>query len=177
MPDALKDREDAADGREPLQRFLAHAYSRSTQFLLSRHLLRTRIQRALAARPALAMIQRAVNRDAFRLQVLLRLTPLNPATVSYLLGAAGVRFPGFLIACLAIAPHLFIEVYFGHAGRYVVQMVGNHRRTAHLHDLVLLGSFAACIVLMVMASRMARRAVLQVVAEPDGEGTRRSAAS
>ena len=35
--------------------------------------------------------------DEFHLQFLLRLTPLNPATLSYLLGAAGVRFWGFLI--------------------------------------------------------------------------------
>ena len=70
------------------------------QFALAHQLLRARIQRTLAARPSLAAIQRAVSRDEFRLQVLLRLTPLNPATISYLLGAAGVRFSGFLIAWL-----------------------------------------------------------------------------
>ena len=67
------------------------------QFALSHKLLRARIQRALAVRPSLADIQRAVRRDEFRLQVLLLLTPLNPATISYLLGMADVRFAGFLI--------------------------------------------------------------------------------
>ena len=55
------------------------------QFALARRLLRERIQRMLAARPSLAAIQRAVSCDEFRLQLLLRLPPLNPATVSYLL--------------------------------------------------------------------------------------------
>jgi len=59
------------------------------QFALSHKLMRARIQRTIAAKPSLAAIQRAVSRDEFRLQVLLRLTPLNPATISYLLGAAG----------------------------------------------------------------------------------------
>ena len=64
------------------------------QFALSHKLLRARIQRMLAARPSLAAIQRAVSHDEFRLQVLLSLTPLNPATISYLLGAAGAGSPG-----------------------------------------------------------------------------------
>jgi hypothetical protein len=55
------------------------------QFAISRQLLRARIEQTLATRPSLAAIQRAVIRDEFRLQVLLRLAPLNPATINYLL--------------------------------------------------------------------------------------------
>ncbi len=135
------------------------------QFALSRQLLRTPIQRALTARPSLAAIQRAVSRDQFRLQVLLRLAPLNPATMSYLLGAAGVRFSGFLIACLALTPNLAIEVYFGHAAKHVARMAGVDARTARLHDLAIIGGLAVCVIVMVLISRMARRAVMQAVAE------------
>jgi uncharacterized membrane protein YdjX (TVP38/TMEM64 family) len=137
------------------------------QFALARQLLRTPIQRALAARPSLAAIQRAVGRDQFHLQVLLRLTPLNPATISYLLGAAGVRFSGFLIACLALTPNLAIEVYFGHAGRRVARLAGGDARTAHLHDLAVVGGLATCVIVMVFISRMARKAVMQAVAETE----------
>ncbi|MEJ2170137.1 MAG: hypothetical protein P8X90_31950 [Desulfobacterales bacterium] len=79
----------------------------------------------LAARPALTAIQRAVGRDEFRLQLLLRLTPLNPAIISYRLGSAGVRFSSFLIACLALTPSLIIEVYFGHVGKHTVMLAGS----------------------------------------------------
>jgi uncharacterized membrane protein YdjX (TVP38/TMEM64 family) len=137
------------------------------QFLLSQHLLRTQIQRALAGRPALAAIQRGVSRDTYRLQVLLRLTPLNPATVSYMLGAAGVRFSGFLLACLALIPNLFIEVYFGRVGKHVARMAGRDARTVYLHDLVVIGSLAVCVIVVVLVSRMARKAVLEAVAEAE----------
>jgi uncharacterized membrane protein YdjX (TVP38/TMEM64 family) len=139
------------------------------QFTLAHQLLRARIQRTLAARPSLAAIQRAVSRDEFRLQVLLRLTPLNPATISYLLGAAGVRFSGFLIACLALTPNLVIEVYFGHVGKHVARLAGSDGRNTHLHDLAIIGGLAVCIAVMVLVSRMARKAVTQAVAETDTE--------
>jgi uncharacterized membrane protein YdjX (TVP38/TMEM64 family) len=135
------------------------------QFALAHKLFRARIQRALAARPSLALIQRAVRRDEFRLQVLLRLTPLNPATISYLLGAAGVRFSGFLIASLAVAPALVVEVYFGRVGRHTAQLAGTDLRTAHLHDLAIIGGLAVCVAAMFFLSRMARKVVMRTVAE------------
>ena len=139
------------------------------QFALARQLLRALIERTLAARPSLAAIRRAVSRDEFRLQVLLRLTPLNPATISYLLGAAGVRFSGFLIACLALTPNLVIEVYFGQVGRHAARLAGSDARTVHLHDLAIIGGLAVCVVVMVLVSRMARKAVTQAVARSDSE--------
>jgi len=142
------------------------------QFALSHKLLRSRIQRMLACRPLLAAIQRAVSRDEFRLQVLLRLTPLNPATINYLLGAAGVRFSGFLVACLALTPYLMIEVYFGHIGEHAAMLAGSEARTAHLHDLALIGGFVVCVAVMVLVSRIARKAVMRAIAETEKTGGR-----
>jgi len=139
------------------------------QFALSRRLLRARIERTLLAKPSLAAIQRAVIHDELRLQVLLRLTPLNPATISYLLGAAGVRFAGFLIACLALAPNLIIEVYFGHAGKHMARMAGGGTKAGHLHDFAIIGGVVVGVIVMVLVSRMARKAVMQAVAEPSSE--------
>ncbi len=139
------------------------------QFALSRRLLRTRIERTLLAKPSLAAIQRAVSHDELRLQLLLRLTPLNPATISYLLGAAGVRFTGFLIACVALAPNLIIEVYFGHAGKHMARMAVGGARAGQLHDLAIIGGVVVGVTVMVLVSRMARKAVMQAVAEPDTE--------
>jgi uncharacterized membrane protein YdjX (TVP38/TMEM64 family) len=137
------------------------------QFALSQKLLRAWIQRSLAAKPSLAAIQRAVSRDEFRLQLLLRLTPLNPATISYLLGAAGVQFSRFLIACLALTPNLLIEVYFGHVGKHAARLAGSQTRTAHLHDLAMVGGLIVCVGVMIVVSRTARKAVMQAVAETE----------
>lgn len=135
------------------------------QFQLSRRLLRARIQQALASKPTLAAIQQAVRRDAFRLQVLLRLAPLNPATVSYLLGAAGVRFSKFLLACLALTPYLLMEVSFGHAGERVARMAGPAAGGSYLHALAAFGGFGACLVVLIFLARMAYRAVLEAAAD------------
>jgi uncharacterized membrane protein YdjX (TVP38/TMEM64 family) len=135
----------------------------SLQFALSHHLLKQRIGKVLAARPSLAAIQRAVMRDEFRLQVLLRLTPLNPATISYVLGATGVRFAGFITACLALTPHLAVGVYFGRATKHATLLASETARSARLHDLVLGVGLLTCIVVMVVISRMARKALTEAV--------------
>jgi uncharacterized membrane protein YdjX (TVP38/TMEM64 family) len=135
------------------------------QFLLSRWILRDRIQKTLGAKPSLAAVQQAVMRSEVRLQVLLRLTPLNPATLSFLLGATGVRFSGFLLACLALVPNQVIEVYFGYAGKHVAKIAGRGAPTVYLHDIAVIGGLIMCIIVVVVASRMARRAVAEAVAE------------
>jgi hypothetical protein len=77
------------------------------------------------------------------------------------------RFSGFLIALLALTPNLVIEVYFGHVGKHAARLAGSNVRTAHLHDLVIIGGLVVCIVVMVFVSRMARKAVMQAVAETE----------
>jgi uncharacterized membrane protein YdjX (TVP38/TMEM64 family) len=151
------------------------------QYALARRLLRARIERALAARPPLAALQRAVLHDELRLQALLRLAPLNPATISYALGAAGVRFPGFVLTSLAVAPHLFVEVYFGHVGVHVARSLGSGASTRRLQDLAILAGLAAGVAAVMLLSRMAREALTRAVAAagPDEPGdetaSRRSA--
>ena len=137
------------------------------QYALARRLLRSRIERAIAAKPSLAAIQRTVRRSEFRLQALLRLTPLNPAMISYMLGATGVRFVGFLFACLAITPHLAIEVYFGYAGKHVARMAGQGAHAAHVHDAAVIAGLALTIIVMVFISRAARKAVMKAVSETE----------
>ena len=87
--------------------------------------------------------------------------------MNYLLGTAGVRFSGFLIACLALTPNLMIEVYFGRIGKHAAMLAGSEARTAHLHDLALIGGFAVCVAVMVLVSRIARKAVMRAIAETE----------
>jgi uncharacterized membrane protein YdjX (TVP38/TMEM64 family) len=142
---------------------LAALLAAALQYALARWLLRARVERALSTRPSLVAIERAASRQELRLQVLLRLTPLNPATTSYLLGAAGVRFAGFMLACLAIVPHLLIEVYFGYAGRHVAHLAGEGRQAVYLHDAMIIGGLAVVLVVLVLVSRIAHKAVLDAV--------------
>ena len=129
------------------------------QFALARQLLKPFIDRLLAKRPALAATQAAVLKQELRLQLLIRLTPLNRAVTNYVLGAAGVRFTGFMAACVALLPSLFLEVYFGYAGKHLAKVAGASSHSTELHDVVLVAGLLVAIAVMVMVSRLARKAV------------------
>ena len=135
------------------------------QYALARRLLHDPIQRALESRPLLRSIQAAVIRDEMHLQLLLRLTPLNPALISYLLGAAGVRFAGFMLAMLVLTLHFIVEVYIGYAGK---QLVTGEFASSHggwQDNLMVYGAAALGVVAIVLVSKAAHRAVLRAIAE------------
>lgn len=135
----------------------------AVQFWIAHRFLRSRIQHMIGARPRLVAIQRGVMQDELRLQFLLRLTPLNPATASYLLGAAGVRFAGFMTACLAITPHLALEVYFGDVGRHLAKVAAGTAPPSRVHTGVTLVGLVIAIAVMVVLARTARRALTQAM--------------
>jgi uncharacterized membrane protein YdjX (TVP38/TMEM64 family) len=137
------------------------------QFLLARRLFQAGIQREISQRPALAAIQRAVIQDEFRLQVLVRLTPVNPAILNYLLGATHVSLSGFLFACLAHMPAIMVEVYFGHASTNMVKSAEGNIKHALLEYALLFGGLAACLAVLVIVSRMARKALVEAIAESE----------
>ncbi|MES2626750.1 MAG: VTT domain-containing protein [Pseudomonadota bacterium] len=128
------------------------------QYVLSRRILKPVINKFLLSKPRLSAIQSAVLRQELRLQFLIRLTPLNRALISYVLGAAGVSLPRFMLAYAAILPNLCVEVYFGFAGKHLSQ-VGQPQHVGFLHDVMLALRFVVAISVMVAVSRMAKRAV------------------
>lgn len=135
------------------------------QYGLARRLLHEPIQRALETRPLFRSIQSAVIRDELRLQLLLRLTPLNPALISYLLGAAGVRFAGFMLASLVLISHFAIEVYLGHAGKQLVTKGFGGAHGGWQHGLLIYGGIAVGLIAVILVSKAAHRAVLRSIAE------------
>ncbi|MBK7012400.1 MAG: VTT domain-containing protein [Xanthomonadales bacterium] len=135
------------------------------QYGLARRLLHARIQHALLSRPLLRSIQSAVIRDELRLQVLLRLTPLNPALISYLLGAAGVRFAGFMLASLVLLSRYAIEAYIGHAGKQWLSRGFAGTREDWQHGLPIYAATAVGVLAIILVSKAAHRAVLRAIAE------------
>jgi len=140
------------------------ALAAALQYWLARSLLRRRFVRAVAAKRELVAIRDAVLREELKIQMLLRATPLNPATLNYVLGATGVRFPAYLLGCVAMTPHLLLEVYVGFAGRHFIRAAGAARQT-ELHDVVLIVGLAAALAAVWYLSRTARRALLQAARE------------
>ena len=102
-----------------------------------------------------------------RLQALLRLTPLNAASLSYVFAAAGVRFPGFLLASLGIIPHLLMEVYLGNAGQHLTRMTGGTRSVSLAHEAVTFGGLLIAAIVVFVVSRIARKAIGKAMNEQE----------
>lgn len=138
------------------------------QYMLARRLLRPFIARVLASRPSLRDIQTAVTHKELKIQALLRLTPISPAVTNYLLGAVGVHFSGFMLACLAQVPKILVAVYIGYAGKYAAHVAGREPVGILPHDLIVFGGLALTALVMVLVARTARKAILQAVAASGG---------
>ncbi|MGB0134415.1 TVP38/TMEM64 family protein [Dokdonella sp.] len=147
----------------------ANLLAAALQYGLARKILRAPIQRWLQSRPLLRSIQKAVTGNELRLQCLLRLTPLSPAPISYLLGAAGVRFPGFILSSLVLITHVAVEVYLGHASKQLVAHGFNGTQQGWQHGLLVYGGTALGILAVVLVSKVAHKAVLNAIAESDTE--------
>ncbi len=138
------------------------------QYVVARRFLGTFVAGLLERRPSLRALQTAVRHDELRMQALLRLTPLNPTLVTYVLAVAGVRFPGFVLACAALIPAWFLQVYFGYVGKHVTTLAGaGSSRHAAVEDGMVVVGLAALVAVVLLVSRAAQRAISKAAAAAD----------
>ena len=83
-----------------------------------------------------------------------------------MLGAAGVRFAGFLVAALASFPQLLLEVYFGFAGKHFARMVNRSGTTDYLKDSVVLIGLLLTVAVIVLIARIAGKALKDAIPDP-----------
>lgn len=133
--------------------------ARAVQYALARRILQQRVQGYVATRPRLTRIDRAVRQDQLRLQLLLRLTPMSPTLLSYLFGAIGVRFGGFMLALVATLPGLLVSVYLGVEGTHVVEMTARPDGEFVFQDMLKIGGLLVSGAALVVITRTALRAV------------------
>ncbi len=132
-------------------------------------LLRPRIEKLLETRPKLQAIRRAANSEGLRLQLLLRLAPLNQVSINYVLGASGVRFSTFMIATLGQIPNLFAVVYFGYLGSHMTKVAAHVGHHSTLQTALTVVGFVVCTVLMIYIAKVASKAIAEAGAEPAAE--------
>ncbi|MBJ7394672.1 MAG: VTT domain-containing protein [Akkermansiaceae bacterium] len=128
-------------------------------FTLSRYFFAARGRRWLDKNPRLGAIERAASREGLLFLILLRLTPIHPVTVSYVLGVTNTRFGVFLAACVGLFPALFVEVYFGYMAHHAAQFAGGVSKHSSSHLVVDICGLVACIVFLVWVTRIAHRAL------------------
>jgi uncharacterized membrane protein YdjX (TVP38/TMEM64 family) len=136
-------------------------------YLGARSLLKTRIESMLEHHPKLRAIQLAVHRQGLRLQLLLRMAPINATSVNYVLGATGIRFPIYLIATVGLIPSIIVNVYFGYAASHVTKVAGKASENSTLHTVATVVGLIVCIAVMIAITKVATKAIAEAEAKTD----------
>ena len=155
--------------------FIGGVIGAMINFYLARTLFRKQVRNFLTKHPRFSIVEQAAEQEGLRLLLLLRLVPLNPATVSYLLGTTGIRFSIFLLACVGLIPGFFVEVYFGYLLNHVstAKTVSGSFDMAHL--AVTFTGFMLCMGMLVYLIVIARRALAELPTKEKGPSTAQSA--
>jgi uncharacterized membrane protein YdjX (TVP38/TMEM64 family) len=131
-------------------------------FLLGRTVLRGPTQRLLRRHPRFAAVDTALSQKAFRVVVLLRLSPLFPFNLlNYGLGVTRVPLVPYLLgSAVGMLPGTLLYVYLGSLLTNASQLLAGGRPDAGWAGRVLfLVGLLATVVVVVLVSRAARRAL------------------
>jgi uncharacterized membrane protein YdjX (TVP38/TMEM64 family) len=131
-------------------------------FLLGRTILRKPIERRVASHPKFEAIDRAIGDDAFRIVLLLRLSPVMPFNIlNYALGLTRVRLRDYVVASfIGMLPGTFLYVYLGSLVTNAAELAGGHHPNAGPWGQVLFwGGLAATVVVTILITRAARKRI------------------
>lgn len=134
-------------------------------FLLARTFLRDKVSTWAAENPRFASLDRAIEREGFKVVLLSRLSPVFPFTLlNYLLGLTSVRVSSYVIANLiGMLPGTFLYVYLGATAQQA--LTGSSNLIFTLIGLI------ATIAVVVVVTRAARKAMTQIEAESGASAT------
>ncbi|ASJ73549.1 VTT domain-containing protein [Granulosicoccus antarcticus] len=121
------------------------------------------IERFIIKRPKMRAIQHVVLNEGLRLQLLIRLTPVNHASITYMLGAAGIRLVPLLLALPAMLPSIVLEVWIGHIGNKVVHMGGSETGSYSMSEVISYVGLGIGAVAVIFAAREAHRAISRAI--------------
>ena len=139
------------------------------EYWIARRWLRGPVRDALARRPALTEMVEAARRRGARVTFWIRLVPLNPAVVSYALGAVEVAPRAVAIGTLGMFPHMFATVYLGVAAAHVTQMAGAGHASWTSNGVLLLAGLAVCGLLVFRLSAVAWRQIRRAEEDDDAK--------
>lgn len=145
--------------------------ARVVQFGLARRALRSRVRGYVDARPRLARVADAVLRDQFRLQLMIRLTPVSFTLGSYLFASIGVRFGTYMMALVGTLPLHVVMVYLGVETAHVAEMGARPGGDFAAQDMLkIVGLVVSGLVLTVITKVAVRevRAAVGGAGEPGG---------
>lgn len=136
-------------------------------FLMARTVGRRWVEGHLASRARFQAIDRAVGRQGFKIVLLIRLSPAFPFNVTnYVLGLTGVSFRSYLLASwLGMLPGTVLYVYLGTAAKNLTQVLAGEVEAGGLRTGVFVFGLGVALVVTILVTQIARRALDEVVEE------------
>ena len=136
-------------------------------FLVSRYLLRGWIERKLADSPRLRAIDRAVDREGFKIVVLARLSPLLPfGILNYAFGASKISFGRYALASwIGMLPGTLMYCYLGSAARRITDLAAGTATAGPGKQALFFVGLVAMVAVTILVTRIATRALREAVGD------------
>lgn len=129
-------------------------------FVLGRSLFKRKLKSWLAQQPKFAKLNALVSRQvSFKLMLLLRLTPLPFAMLSYAFAAASVPFWPYIAATSGIFIYNGTLVYLGYAAKHLAGLAAGQAVSAEIPLPLLAIGLLFTIAVMVYVAKVAARAL------------------
>lgn len=139
-------------------------------FLLARSFLRQKVVQWAVANPKFRSLDQAIGKQGFKMVLLTRLSPIFPfVLLNYFLGLTAVRTGAYILGnLLGMLPAMFLLVYLGAAARDAI--TGEVDVSADFYrEILKYVGLAATIAVMVIVTRIARKALRDAEQQAQGE--------
>ncbi len=139
-------------------------------FLLGRGVFRASMEQKMAGNPKFQALQRAMQKEGFKILTLVRLSPVFPFTlVNYAFGLTRVRLRHYVLGSfLGMLPGTLMYVYLGAAAGDLAKLASEGLGDTGMAGLWMKwGGLLATVVVTVLVTRAAKRALHEVVPETE----------
>jgi uncharacterized membrane protein YdjX (TVP38/TMEM64 family) len=140
---------------------LGNSIGAAISFAISRWLGGRWLQRQRVTTPMLSVLERAVERDAWKIIFLTQLHPLFPTSLlNYLYGLTPIRFGPYMFwTTVGRAPGLFLYTYLGTLGQFGLNLALGRTHPRVVEYWMWGGAFVVTVLLFIFLTRVALNAV------------------
>lgn len=143
----------------------------SAAFLVGRFFVREWVTKRIAGLPRFRVLDQATRHEGFMIVFLVRLSPLFPFNViNYGLALTSVRFRHYFLASwLGMLPVTILYVYIGSVAKDLSELTSGRGQDGAAGRMLLFVGFAATVLLTIIITRNATRALSQHLGRESAE--------
>ena len=156
-------------GKGEIYVIIATYLAASVIFFIGRHGLKAKITALVARHQKFAALESLVSENPLKIMLLMRLTPLPFALLSYAFSVTRVRFKPYLLSTSGILIYHVSLVYFGYTTKHVAGLLSKTPHPSQVSYALLIAVFLGLVVLLIVVARMAARVLNPT--SPDDNGS------